>query len=342
MRGFSQGCGPAGGGMCGQRRHPLRMAVIVIVGAAAIFAVRLYRRYHLERPMGEGPAGPAVTVEPFDEPWTDRKVLLLGLGDSVTAGFGVRHDLSYFNRLVENPADEFADMKGKCLSAVLPNLAVENRALSGSTSIHCLESLRENAPKQPEDVFGLVVMTTGGNDLIHNYGQTPPTEGAMYGATLEEAEPWIANFEERLAEILDRVEAAFPGGCLIFLADIYDPSDGVGDAPNAGLPHWEDALAILDRYNATIRAEAKKRANVVLVPMHAQFLGHGIHCTNRFGKHYHADDPSYWYGTNLEDPNERGYDALRRLFLKNIVEHRGRIGGTQARREPQMDTNERE
>jgi len=28
-----------------------------------------------------------------------------------------------------------------------------------------------------------------------------------------------------------------------------------------------------------------------------------------------ATDPHCWYYTNLEDPNGRGYDALRRLFL---------------------------
>ena len=26
-------------------------------------------------------------------------------------------------------------------------------------------------------------------------------------------------------------------------------------------------------------------------------------------------DPYCWYHVNLEDPNERGYDAIRRLFL---------------------------
>jgi hypothetical protein len=34
-------------------------------------------------------------------------------------------------------------------------------------------------------------MTTGGNDLIHWYGATPPREGAMYGASLAQAQPWI-------------------------------------------------------------------------------------------------------------------------------------------------------
>ena len=37
-------------------------------------------------------------------------------------------------------------------------------------------------PVQPDDVFGLVVMSSGGNDLIHWYGRTPPREAAMYGA----------------------------------------------------------------------------------------------------------------------------------------------------------------
>ncbi|HUT13256.1 MAG TPA: hypothetical protein VMY42_22395 [Thermoguttaceae bacterium] len=27
------------------------------------------------------------------------------------------------------------------------------------------------------------------------------------------------------------------------------------------------------------------------------------------------EDPHYWYAQNLEDPNVRGYDAIRRLFL---------------------------
>ena len=48
------------------------------------------------------------------------------------------------------------------------------------------------------------------------------------------------------------------------------------------------------------------------------FLGHGIHCTQFWAEHYHPDDPHYWYHVNLEDPNERGYDAIRRLFLLEI------------------------
>jgi hypothetical protein len=54
---------------------------------------------------------------------------------------------------------------------------------------------------------------------------------------------------------------------------------------------------------------------VHLVDFHAAFLGHGIHCTEHRNENYRKEDPYYWYFDNLEDPNDRGYDAIRRLFL---------------------------
>jgi lysophospholipase L1-like esterase len=251
-------------------------------------------------------------------------VLLLGIGDSVTDGFGARPGYGYFDRLVANPADEFEDMRGICLSAVLPKLRARKDAVSGSTSIDHLERLESQLEVQPEETLGIVVITTGGNDIIHNYGKTPPREGAMYGATIEQAGPWIAAFEARLGAMVERIEAAFPGGCHIFLANIYDPTDGVGDAVNAGLPPFEDALEILGAYNEIIARCAEARESVHLVDLHGAFLGHGIHCTQVWREHYRWSDPHYWYYYNLEDPNERGYDAIRRLFLRVIA---GVFGG---------------
>ncbi|MGD9127356.1 MAG: GDSL-type esterase/lipase family protein, partial [Planctomycetia bacterium] len=231
----------------------------------------------------------------------------------------------YFNRLIENPPDEFDEMKGLCLSKVLPNLRSENLAISCTTSLHHVELIEEGLKPYPDELFGVVVMTTGGNDLIHDYGRSPPEEGAMYGATLDQAKPWIDNYRVRLDKILDGITDAFPGGCLIFLADIYDPTDGVGIASYAGLPSWPDGVAILAQYNKIIHDAAKERENVILVPMHDLFLGHGVHCTNWWNENYCSEDPYYWYGAILEDPNHRGYDALRRLFLNKIVEQREKI-----------------
>jgi lysophospholipase L1-like esterase len=280
----------------------------------------VYRHYWLARPVGRGPAGPPVPVELFAQrTWSERPVLLLGIGDSITAGFGAsRADLSYFARLVTNPSDEFADMRGSCLSTVLPNLTSRNVAVSGSTSIQHLHVV-QTLPKQSDECLGLVVVTTGGNDLIHWYGRSSPREGALYGATWQQAQPWIESFERRLHEMIDLIEETFPGGCHIFLGDIYDPTDGVGDALSVFLPPWPDGLRIHAAYNGVIHRCARQRDNVHLVPIHATFLGHGSHCRQFWRTHYRRDDPHYWYSVNIEDPNDRGYDALRRIFLLEIA-----------------------
>jgi len=292
-----------------------RLAILFFLGLVLVLGVWGYRHFYLALPVGHGPAGPVVDRAAFERVWTARKVLVLGLGDSVTAGFGVPADHGYVARLVDNPDDEWPDVQGLCLRRVLSNVSVRNMAISGSTSLNHVERARDDLEKQDTETLGLVLVTTGGNDLIHSYGRRPPREGAMYGATLDEAQPWIKNFEQRLGEMLDLVDERFPGGCQVFLADIYDPSDGVGDPPAAGLPAWPDCLAVLAATNDVIHRVAAARPNVHLVPMHDAFLGHGVHCTQPWREHYRRDDPHYWYGTNLEDPNDRGYDAIRRLFL---------------------------
>jgi lysophospholipase L1-like esterase len=302
-----------------------RLVLILLAGVLMVGAVGAYLYFRFARPVGNGPAGPMVAREWFAQPWTKRQVLLVGLGDSVTAGFGARKGYSYFDRLLKNPADDFSEMSGLCLSRVLSNLRATNLSVSGSTSFEVsarqLMALGTNSP----DVFGLVVITTGGNDLIHNYGRTPPREEAMYGATPEEAAPWIENFGRRLETTINGVQNRFPGGCQIFLANIYDPTDGVGDADMAGLPPWKDASKILTAYNEVIQGCAGKFPAVHVVDMRAAFLGHGIHCTHFWRKHYDYRDPHYWFYSNLEDPNERGYDVIRRLFLIEIAKAQGQI-----------------
>jgi lysophospholipase L1-like esterase len=304
-----------------------RLRWLLLAGCLLIGLAGGYVYFHLYLPVGSGPAGPAVDSAPFEQPWTERKVLLVGIGDSVTAGFGASQGKAYVERLAANPPDEFADMQGRSLGNVLANLSTLNIAVSGSNSLEHLRHVRERLPKQEADVFGLVVMTTGGNDLIHWYGRSPPREGAMYGATLEQALPWIAGYEQRLDTIFTEIESRFPGGCAIFVADIYDPSDGRGDPESTwALPLWPDCVNILTAYNAALRAAASKHPGVHVVPVHDAFLGHGIHCRKVWLPHYDWNDPSFWFSKDiLEDPNDRGYDALRRVFLNAIAEHREAI-----------------
>ena len=306
----------------GPRKFTGRKIAFLAVGAlllVAVTAAALYFRYAL--PIGRGPAGPALTRGTFSAPWSMRLILVVGLGDSVTAGFGARKGYGYFDRVVTNAAEDSADIKGLSLAAVLPNLRSTNLAVSGSTSTELIKDQLPHLPAAGSNVLGIVLVTTGGNDLIHNYGRTPPRELAMYGATFEQAGPWMASFEKRLEQIIAEISARFPGGCQIYLANIYDPSDGVGDLRKAGLPPWPDGVKILAAYNQLIAQAAARHPHVHLVNLHDLFLGHGLYCTQFWRAHYDRHDPHYWYYSNLEDPNERGYDAIRRLFLMKIAEN---------------------
>jgi lysophospholipase L1-like esterase len=286
-----------------------------------VAAVAFVDHFWLKREMGAGPAAAPVERAPFGQVWSERPVLLLGLGDSVTAGFGASPGKSYFQRLAQNPPDEFPELQGRSLSAVFPKLKTQNAAVSGSTSPQHLERILR-LPVHSRDTFGLVVLTTGGNDLIHDYGRSTPQEAAMYGATLAQAQPWIANFERRLDRMVTELRQRFPGGMQLHLANIYDPTDGDGTAGVVGLPSWPDGLRIHAAYNAVIERAAQRHPEVTRVDIQTPLWGHGIYCRQFWRRHYRPRDPTYWYDPNFEDPNDRGYDAIRRAFLNAISSQR--------------------
>ena len=64
--------------------------------------------------------------------------------------------------------------------------------------------------------------------------------------------------------------------------------------------------------NQIIHDACQARENVHLVPLYETFLGHGSHCRQFWRATYRSDDPHFWFYTNIEDPNDRGYDAIRR------------------------------
>ena len=295
-------------------------------GAFALCVIMLLTVWLIVRipaSMGEGPAGETVSSQPFQKPWSKRKILMVSLGDSVSTGFGADQGMGYFALMKDNNNDEYPQMNGLDLSSVLPNITTMRLAENASNSQRHLQ-LINSMRTQPEDVFGIICITTGGIDLIHNYGRSAPTEGAMFGADYETAKPWIANFEARLNKMMTTLEDKFPAGCVVMLANIYDPTDGVGDIENAGpmfmLDDWQDGLKVLTQFNKVIARSAGKHSHVHLVDMHKAMLGHGIHCLEPVNPYYDENDASYWYYVNLEDPNQRGYDAIRRVFLNRTVE----------------------
>ena len=238
-------------------------------------------------------------------------IWVIGLGERVTAGFGASPGKSYWHRLIENRVGDDPALEGKCLKQLFPNLIATNLSISGSTSLH---HSRSQLPRVPRDAQrrAIVVMTAGGNDLIHSYGMEPPKEGAMYGATWQQAQPWIDAFARRIDGMATELEKHFPLGIEIYLTTIYDPSDGTGVLRHTGLPSWPDGVRILAAFNERIRKLAQTHASVHVVEVHPSFLGHGLHAGHWWEPHYDRADPYCWLADNIEDPNDRVYDAIRR------------------------------
>jgi len=300
-------------------RWRIMLLIVTLIALPSVYIT--YRIYLATRvlPMGEGPAGPAVSSIPFQKIWSDGKVSLIGLGDSITRGLGAQSKHTYFELLQQNDDVQYPDMKRCDLQHVFPGLRANNYAQDYTVTREHVEKQLPRVPIHPPDVKGVIVITSGGNDLIHDYGRSEPTDGAMYGCSYKQAIDWTENIKDRLLKLIEGINSRFPGGCQIFLANIYDPTDGVSDPQSKGLPRWPDAVKILGLTNKKIAELCNSYDNVHLVDIHSEFLGHGIHCTEFWRRYYHSDDPHYWYYENLEDPNRRGYDAIRRLFLTEMI-----------------------
>ena len=299
-----------------RRWFSLRPAVCAWV---LLLPITAWHALRIPGPMGTGPVAVAFDPAPWSKgPWHAGPVVAVSLGDSVVVGYGAPPGLGYFDLVLRNDEARHPDVGRADLSSVLPDLRPLRLATLSSSSLDH-ERTVASLPRQADDVFGLVFVSTGGIDLIHPYGHGTPREGAMYGATLAQARPWIAAFEARLERMLVALQSRFPGGIEIFVATIYDPTDGVGDLEHAGvafwLPRWPDALAIHAGFNRAIRDACARHPFAHVVDVHRVLLGHGIHCRDASNPHHDPSDATYWYYWNLEDPNERGYDAIRRAFL---------------------------
>ena len=122
--------------------------------------------------------------------------------------------------------------------------------------------------------------------------------------------------------MLDFITEKFPGGCEIYIANIYDSGERGGqESPGIDLPNWKDGLAIHAAYNEVIVECARSRNHVHVVPIYEILFGHGPDCQQFWRTIYDWEDPAYWHYINIRDPIDHGYDAVRRKFLQVILKN---------------------
>jgi hypothetical protein len=248
-------------------------------------------------------------VVPSDYP-PEAPINLLIFGDSISTGVGSEAGNSYFNLLQENDGAAYPNHEDFDFESAFPTVTnVVSVAESGAQTGDLAGQIAA-----AEDALGvpsgptLVIGTIGGNDLVSiMFGQDRETVADRMASNIEALVDWVQD------------PAQFPDGGYLYIANVYDPSDGVGQADGCfvGIPTTEAVLGLQDA-NSRTRAMAEERG-FAMVDMHGHFMGHGHNFDDSSIEAYDAADPTLWFASDCIHPNQRGHHELRRVFFGAIA-----------------------
>ena len=246
-------------------------------------------------------------------PFTATRAIFLG--DSLTHGAGASTGaLNYRNLLVSNVEATWPDYLGRDLSTLAPDLVDLHDVSFGGATTSTMVSYQLD--EMEESVGGLVegpsiaVFTIGGNDM-----QLALASFLAQGT--DAADERVQLLLDNLHLTIDALTAPerFPDGTMVYLANVYEPTDGVGQVEECfGGLDLRDMLSVLEDTNLAIRALAVDRG-VAMIDLRAHFRGHGFYAEDPELPEYDVDDPSQWLGEDCIHPNDRGHHELRRLFF---------------------------
>lgn len=234
------------------------------------------------------------------------------LGDSITAGAGAQGgDNSYASLLVNNSSD-WPDWDGIDLATRFPGIGVIDVSKGGAWTGTVLGEQLAQFEEQVTLPFtgeALVVLTVGGNDLQSVLLDPSGVD--------ERVAKTVANWRETAEYFLDAQR--FPDGATVLMANVYEPTDAVGQAAGCfyGL-NISSLLPSLHEANTQLRGLAED-VGFSALDLRGTFLGHGFHHSNAASAHYDADDPSLWLANDCIHPNPRGHHEVRALFWRAIA-----------------------
>ena len=269
----------------------------------------------------EVPSDPAPEATPPVGSWVPADydpslaVRAMFLGDSITAGAGASHGgLAYRELLLHNDAEAWPSYEGEDLARLAPDLVDTFNVSHGgaTTSIMVRDQLENLQEAVGQTVSGpsLAVLTAGGNDMqlaLATYlAQGPEAAGERVDLLLDNLDITIDTLRD---------PGRFPDGTLVYLANVYEPTDGVGSVEGCfGGLELSEMLEVLAEANLQIRALAQERG-VAMIDLRQHFLGHGFYAEDETSPAYDADDPTRWLEDDCIHPNDRGHHELRRLFF---------------------------
>lgn len=270
---------------------------------------------------GDAPGGDRALLDAARPPLPGFS-LFVNLGDSLGAGYNASAGHSYKALLYQNDNLLYPAYAGKDLKSRCAKLAVVDKAKSGAQTGEAVNQAKSIAgnPAGPT----LVVISAGGNDF--NDSALVMIDPIQTAAVAKKA-------TENLKKIVDHFsnKLAFPGGFVLVLLDIHDPTDGHGSiAPRPNLSGFCATILKLGplagpivvknlaAFNASYASFATSQ-KLVFVDNHAAFLGHGFHFDDPASPSYQGGDPTLWLANDCAHGNDRGHHELRRLIWKALT-----------------------
>jgi hypothetical protein len=145
----------------------------------------------------------------------------------------------------------------------------------------------------------LITLTVGTHDLLSALGNRPR------GSLLERIARDVASAYDALVDAIREVRP----DSLLLLTTVCDPSDRTGVIPGVLAEAGRLPLSALDALNAHVRELARSRDGAALADAYIHFLGHGAAA---------PDDERWFWRRSLLEPNARGANELRRVWLDAV------------------------
>lgn len=232
------------------------------------------------------------------------------LGDSISDGGGQAP--FYYDLLDKNDDTKWPDAVGKDFSALYgSDIKVVKVSRGGAKG----QNLGGQISLIPATLEGPVVvtMTIGGNDVQAALGALLTS-----GDDTKQRTDFQEFLDAAIAELTkpDRFGAGVKVS--VYMANVYDPSDGTGNftiassgkkcpGPLAYFPAGRETKPLLDPWSKIFTDVAAKYPGTTVVDLRAKYQGHGVAS---------ADS---WFVADCIHPNAAGHDALRDLFWENIT-----------------------
>lgn len=254
-------------------------------------------------------------------------VRIVVMGDSISEGAGAdTENLTYKSLLYQNDSEAWPEFDEQDLTSFYPSLVeVYDVAVGGATTTSLVnDQLPAAADDLGDSVEGetIVVMTISGNDV--NAAVTQLWYLLEVNNDPEAADEVVAELIARVGQNIETIidfyddTARFPDGAYIYMANVYDPTDGTGDLP-ACYPGLDlsSSLSYLDEINDALVTLAIER-EVAVLDIQQHFLGHGFHFDNPDAPFYDASNPEMWFADCVH-PNNTGHNELRQMFYSAIT-----------------------